>query len=63
MTDSSNEEMMSSKPPISNGIAQYESTPGAFVTGVPEKVTSISSGWITSDAIRSEEIRISQQES
>jgi len=34
ITDSSNEEMMSSRPPIS------------------EKVTSMSSGWITSDAIR-----------
>ena len=56
MTDSSNEEIMSSRPPISNGIAHYESTPGAFAKGVPEKVTSMSSGWITSDAIRSKEI-------
>jgi hypothetical protein len=56
MTDSSNEEMMSSRPPISNKITQYESKAGAFAKGVPEKVTSMSSGWITSDAIRSEEI-------
>ncbi len=56
MTDSSNEEMISSRPPISNKIAQYESMVGASAKGVPEKVTSMSSGWITSDAIRSEEI-------
>ena len=60
MTDSSNEEMMSSRPPISNGIIQYETMPGASAKGAPEKVTSMSSGWITSDAIRSKEIRVSQ---
>lgn len=55
MTDSCNEEMMSSRPPISNGIVQ-DRMPGAFAKGVPEKLTSMSSGWITSDAIRSKRI-------
>lgn len=41
---------------MSNGIGQDESMPGAFAKGVPEKVTSISSGWITSEAIRSKEV-------
>jgi hypothetical protein len=56
MTDSCNEDMMSSRPPISNGLAQGKSVPGTSAEGVPEKVTSISSGWMTSDAIRSGEI-------
>lgn len=30
MTDSCNEDMMSSRPPISSGIAQGKSTPGTF---------------------------------
>jgi hypothetical protein len=55
MTDSCNEDMMSSRPPISNRLGQSESVAGKFAEGVPEKVTSISSGWITSDAIRSGE--------
>lgn len=56
MTDSCSDDMMASRPPISNGLAQSESVPGTFTEDVPEKVTSMSSGWMTSDAIRSEEI-------
>ena len=56
MTDSCNDDIMSSRPPISDGLAQGESGPGTFTEGVPEKVTSMSSGWMTSDAIRSGEI-------
>jgi hypothetical protein len=55
MTDSCNEDTMSSRPPISIGDVQDESTPGHFVMGIPENVISMSSGWITSDAIRPEE--------
>lgn len=56
ITDSCNEEMVSSRPPISNRIAQSESMPRTFAKDVPEKVTSMSSGWITSEAILSKEI-------
>ena len=56
MTDSCNEDMMSSRPPTSIGHAQDESVPEPPVENIPRNVISMSSGWITSDAIRSGEV-------
>jgi hypothetical protein len=56
MTDSCSEDMMSSRPPISIGHAQDEIAPRSLVEGVPKNVISMSSGWMTSEAIRSGEI-------
>ena len=57
MTDSCNEDMMSSRPPMSFGHAQDERAhQKSSVENIPENVMSMSSGWITSDAIRSGEL-------
>lgn len=57
MTDSCNEDMRSSRPPMSIGNAQDKSAhQKSSVENIPENVMSMSSGWITSDAIRSGEI-------
>ena len=57
ITDSCNEDMMPSNPPISIEGVQGESAPEPFIKGAPENVVSMASGWTTSDATFSGELR------